>query len=196
MKFAAAVLAAGGSSRMGTPKQLLVIDGESLVQRAARLALQSGADPVLVIVGAASGAVTDAVRALPVRIVVNERWESGIASSIHSAVGHCGKAEALLILLCDQPDVTAAHLRQLAAAAEGGAEIAAASYEGTLGVPALFRANVYPELLRLKGDSGAKRVILAQPERVIAVPMEVASRDLDTREDAIRSGADPAGRQG
>lgn len=194
MKIAAAILAAGGSSRLPAPKQLLQLGGETLVRRAARAALSSGATPVIVVTGDAASAVELELKELPVVTVRNDQWRSGIASSVRAAVRACGDADALMILLCDQPKINSEEVNILMNAFEqGGRPIAAAAYGGSLGVPAIFHRSVWPELAQLSGDRGAKAIIFSDEERVTVVTMEAAAVDVDTPEDAIRIGANRGG---
>lgn len=182
----AVVLAAGGSTRLGRPKQLLELDGEPLVRRAARIAAEAGYDPVVVVVGAEGEAVTRALGGAFLA-VTNPDWSAGAASSIRRGL------EALrtlrpgvggaLIVTCDQPLVEARHLAALAAALGPDRQIAASRYAGTLGVPALFARAVFGELLALTGEAGAKRVVLRDPERVASVELPEAGRDVDTEAD-------------
>ena len=116
---AAVVLAAGGSTRLGRPKQLLTRDGETLVHRAARLALESGAARVLVVVGAHADEVRAAVAALPVECLANPAWSSGMASSLRLAAEALASHDgATLLLVCDQPALEVAHLHALREAAQ------------------------------------------------------------------------------
>lgn len=185
----ALVLAAGGSRRLGRPKQLLALGGEPLVHRAARLALEAGATPVWVVLGADGGAVRAAVADLPVRCVYNAEWEEGVASSIRSGVVAAGAWEpaptALLVLLVDQPRVDAPLLERLLAEhrAAPGRRVACA-YGGGLGVPALFPAADFQALGRLRGDRGARALLRDAREAVIAVPFPGGEVDVDRPEDA------------
>jgi molybdenum cofactor cytidylyltransferase len=157
------VLAAGFSRRRGSPKQLVTIDGETLIHRAARIASEVG--EVIV--------VTTPEFQVPFRMVMNPA-NDGIASSIRAGVAACDGD--VLITLCDQPHVTADHLRALANA---NAPIAASAYNGILGVPAYFARRFRDELLSLRGDQGAKRIIEAHRDVVVAIPFEDASIDVD-----------------
>jgi molybdenum cofactor cytidylyltransferase len=191
MKFAAAVLAAGGSSRLGEPKQLLRYRGQTLVRRAALLALGAEAEPVLIITGADAPLVEREVADLPVRIIRNEQWEEGMATSVHAAVRGAG-TDPLLLLLCDQPRVTEEDVKMLMVEHERGAsQITAAAYEGTVGAPAIFSAATFGELLELRGDHGAKPVIERDPSRVSALPMPSAAADVDRPDDARSIESDP-----
>ena len=189
--IAAAVLAAGGSTRLGAPKQLLQLNGETLVHRAVRSAIDSGVDRVIAIVGYSADLVIRELNDLEVTIVRNDAWHSGMSGSLRAAVRAADGYDALLIMLCDQPLVTAMDLRILLSAfAAEGRGIAAASYGQSLGVPAVFASSLFPELLATTGDKGAKSVILADEDRVTAVTIAAAAMDVDSPEDAIRIGAD------
>ena len=159
------VLAAGFSRRRGSPKQLVVIDGETLIHRAARIASEVG-DVIVV--------TTPSFADLEFRVVINEEAEEGIASSIRAGVAACD--DDVLITLCDQPHVTADHLRALVNA---NAPLAATAYGGTVGVPAYFAREFRDELMTLRGDQGAKRIIEAHRDVVKAIAFEAAAVDVD-----------------
>jgi molybdenum cofactor cytidylyltransferase len=161
------VLAAGFSRRLGSPKQLVVFEGETLIGRAARIAGEVG-DAIVVTTLAFADAVSG------VLVVINDEAEEGMASSIRAGVAACD--DDVLIMLCDQPHVTADHLRAIAGC---GAPIAATAYSGTLGVPAYFARRFRDELLALRGDHGAKRVVEAHRELVTAIAFEDAVFDVD-----------------
>src|SRR5438093_994070 len=142
-RVAAVVLAAGGSSRMGSPKQLLGWNGESLVRRAAKMAIASRCMAVFVVVGAYAEAVAREIEDLPVTRVENPRWLDGMGSSIRVGVEAVAAAhppfDAVLITLADQPAVTSALLDRLISAGEKApAGLVACEYAGTIGAPALF----------------------------------------------------------
>ena len=160
------VLAAGFSRRRGSPKQLAMFEGETLIARAARIAASVGDAIVVTTPEFATG--------LQARVVINDEAEEGMASSIRAGVAACD--DDVLIMLCDQPHVTAAHLRALA---DARAPIAASAYAGTLGVPAYFAREFRAELLALRGDRGAKAIIDAHRELVAAVPFEEGAVDVD-----------------
>jgi molybdenum cofactor cytidylyltransferase len=167
------VLGAGSSTRLGSPKQLVQFQGEALLHRAARVAREVA--PTIVVIRKGACAMRDSVRDLDVIIVENAEADEGMASSLR-----CGVAAAtgdVLITLCDQPHVTAEHLRALA---ESGAAIAATQYKGIAGVPALFASKFRSELMALRGDVGAKRVIEAHRDEVLSIPFELAAFDVDT----------------
>ncbi len=181
---AAIILAAGGSLRLGRPKQLLVFEGETLLARAVRVATESKARPVIVVLGALADECANAIAGQPVRIVTNKEWKEGIASSIRAgleAVAH--ETDAAVILLCDQPGLSAAHVDALIAA---GKSIAASAYGGSLGTPAYFEKEFFPELLALRGDTGARALFKKYADKVAPVDFPGGLRDIDTPEDAAR----------
>jgi molybdenum cofactor cytidylyltransferase len=171
------VLAAGASKRLGRPKQLVQFEGETLLARAVRIA--SSVAPTIV--------VTRPEFAFP-GAVVNEHAEEGIASSIRLGVAAC--EGDVLLMTCDQPHITSEHLRALI---DAHAPIAATAYSGILGVPAFFAREFRDELLALTGDTGARRVIEAHLDVVVAVPFAPASLDIDTMADLLVYRRRPAG---
>ncbi len=190
---AAVVLAAGASTRLGRPKQLVRIDGEPLVRRAARTALAAGCRPVLVVLGAAGAAVGGAVADLPVRRVTNPRWLDGVGASIACGVRAvaAGRPAGCIVLPCDQPRLTAGVLTALIERfAAGGAAAVACGYGGTAGPPALFAPELFDRLSALTGDRGAKRV-LRGCAAVAVVDFPGGDLDVDTDADLLRA-TDPA----
>ena len=189
--MAALVLAAGASSRLGQPKQLVKFNGERLLDRAIRLAKEAGASPVFVVLGADYERMLEALAESPdgpetgVRILINKAWKSGMSSSIRlgaTAAERVG-AEDLLVLGCDQPAVTAEHLRELCEASKR--EHAVASYYWQRrGIPALFPAFSFHALQELAGDAGARELL--QDEAVLTVPLPGGEFDIDTPEDLDR----------
>lgn len=177
MKTVAAVLASGSSLRLGEPKQLLDFRGMPLIRHAAIVALGAGCDETIVI-----GSYRDALEALDVTVIDNPHAAEGMSTSIRLAVAHARGARVLLTL-CDQPMIEAEHLRALVAT---DALIAATAYENTIGVPAVFAAELAHELLALRGDRGARAVIRAHPGDVVALRCEAAAIDIDTMDDYLR----------
>ncbi len=186
MSVAAVVLAAGGSRRLGQPKQLVLWKGEALVRRAARLALEAGCRPVRVVLGAEAEACRQALAGLDVEPILNPAWGEGMASSLRAGIRQLPEeAEAILLLACDQPHLEVSHLAGLLAVQAAGPEATVASaYGGVRGVPALFPRRRLPELAALEGDRGA-RALLAGPE-VREVPFPGGAFDLDAPEDLER----------
>jgi CTP:molybdopterin cytidylyltransferase MocA len=188
MPVAAIVLAAGASRRLGQPKQLLMLGTETLLERVIRLANEAGAKPVIVVLGAHSEQICAAValnqlnHAVP---VLNSTWEQGMASSIHSALGAldaCApQAPGALILTCDQPRLTSAHLRALlqAFAAQPAPAIVASAYAGILGIPAVFPRQVFADLRALRGDKGARALLMQPPCSMISLLFPGGEIDID-----------------
>jgi molybdenum cofactor cytidylyltransferase len=180
MSIAAVVLAAGSSSRLGEPKQLLEFDGEPLLKRVSRVALAAGCDPVLVVLGAQAELCRTAIAELPVQVLENDEWQTGLASSIRCGISAVPEsAAAAMLLTCDQPHVSATLLRELIAASSGGRTIAASRYAETLGIPALFPRSSFCDLLALMGDAGAKRLLLKDVGAVASVLFPEGALDID-----------------
>jgi len=181
----AVILAAGASSRLGTPKQLLQFEGASLLRHAALAASRSRAADVIVLLGADAPAMMKELDGLRVRTVENPLWREGIGSSIRSAVSALGAGcDGVLVMLCDQPRLTSAHLDALIDAFERRPDRPAASvYAGSAGVPALFPRAMFGELLRLAGDNGAKRLLTSRMENLSLVPWPDGAHDVDTATD-------------
>lgn len=188
-RVAAVLLAAGGSSRLGVPKQLLTIAGKPLVRRAARSAIDAGLSPVHVVLGAHADDVAAALCEEPIQVVLNTDWPTGVASSIRAGVSslHDADVDALVLMVCDQPRLASQVLRELLDAhARFARPIVASRYGGSLGTPALFARGVWHELNALGADTGAKPVILRDPTRVAVVDFPQGAWDVDAQADAAR----------
>jgi molybdenum cofactor cytidylyltransferase len=204
----AVILAAGGSSRLGQPKQLLTFRGETLVGRAVRAAAEAGCEPILVVVGENSEAIKLALDIRESRIssfsglervprppppprpaiIENGEWRRGVGTSIRRGLEQLpNMVEAVVLLACDQPYLDASIVSQLLAARiETGKPIVASSYADTLGVPALFDRSCFDDLLALPDDSGAKSLMAARPNDIAAIPFEKGAIDIDTPADFQR----------
>lgn len=183
---AAVVLAAGASRRLGQPKQLLILDGETLLARSVRLAFEAGVAQVLVVVGAQAELIGADVPAGIAAVVMNDEWEQGIASSIHAGVKAIdGVARGVLMLACDQPRLSAEHLRGLIEtfAAQGEASIVASTYAGVLGIPAVFPRETFADLLALSGDKGARALLMQPPCPLIVLAFDGGEVDIDEPDD-------------
>lgn len=187
LRLAGLVLAAGGATRFGAPKQLAALDGEPLVRRAVRLAGACCDAGVVAVTGAHAATVGAALDGSGARIVVNNDWPSGMGGSLACGVAALpADADGCLVLLCDQPAVDAADLAALVAAwRQSPRQAAAAAYGEVRGVPAIFPADLWPALSALRGDRGARAVLAALP-RLTAVPMPHAAMDVDTVADLQR----------
>ena len=187
MGIGAIVLAAGGSSRLGVPKQLLEFHGETLVRRATKAALESVCDRVVVVIGNHAQNIRQEIDDLPVALIENENWQSGISSSIRAGLEKLSSQGGIVITLCDQPFVTAALLTELISThCKTRRPIVASTYGTTRGVPAFFAAELFNELLSLTKDEGARRIIASHPERVATVNFPQGVIDIDTAEDRKR----------
>lgn len=178
------VLAAGGSTRLGRPKQLEPFGGRPLVAHVLAELAASSCDRTAVVLGANAELVSSAVaRQRPVRIP-NPDWREGIASSIRLAARWAAeqRASALVLVLADQPLLDASHVDRLVGAWQGGARCAGSRYEGVVGVPAVFDESLFADLLDLGGDRGAARVLAAAGAQEIAWPQ--GKIDVDTEEQA------------
>lgn len=181
------VLAAGGSIRMGRPKQLLQLEGKTLIRRAAETAL-AVAGPVVVVTGANAELVAAEIRDLPIQIVVNPHWAKGMGSSIRVGASALSAArpdlDALLITLCDQVRVSPATLHRLIQAHEKtGKGLCCAAFDETFGPPVLVTRAYFPELLDLADAHGAKHVLMNHPADLLHVPCPEAALDVDTPAD-------------
>jgi len=187
-KCAVIILAAGNSSRLGSPKQLLVYHNKTLIQNCIDHAKQVQAKPLIVVLGAHKELIKSQIDTLNITVVENDNWESGMASSITSAVKTLQDSfpdtDGLILMVCDQPFVDWKILSKLLLKQkETGKAIVASSYEGINGTPAFFHRSLFTELLDLKGDSGAKKILEKYKNSLACVSFEAGSIDIDTSED-------------
>jgi|tagenome__1003787_1003787.scaffolds.fasta_scaffold20952127_2 molybdenum cofactor cytidylyltransferase len=188
LPVAAVILAAGAATRMGRLKQLLPYRGRTLVQHAVDQALQACFDPVVVVVGAESAAVRSTVASLKTVIVDNPFWKAGMGSSVSAGVRWLQKegteAAAVALLLGDQPLVTADDLKEMRSRIHlSTADVIAAEYDGTLGVPALFKRSLFSALSALPPSAGARNLLRQAGLRVEPFPLPAAALDVDTPAD-------------
>jgi len=191
---AAIILAAGPSSRLGQPKQLVGFGGESLLERALRLAKEAKASPVLAVLGANFAPICASIPfdgAIP---VFNEKWAQGMSTSIHAGLNEADvrapEVTGALVLACDQPRLSSVHLRALldAFAAQDKPTIVASAYAGIHGIPAVFPRSVFPKLHALHGDKGARVLLEKPPCPLIALPFEGGEVDIDLPSDLANLG--------
>ncbi len=172
---------------MGRPKQLLSIDGELLLVHSIKLAIQSGMKTIVVL-GANEKEHRAAIGKLPVQIVENMRWETGMGSSLKTGLKYLLQVdpgiEAIIVMVCDQPLLTTAHLKNLNQLYdESGKLVVASHYSGTAGVPALFHKSLFSEILSLSDEQGAKKIIQSHQNETVTVDFPDGAIDLDTPED-------------
>lgn len=184
----AIVLAAGGSSRFGQPKQLLTFQGETLIQRAVRAAERSGCGRIAVVVGEQRDLIETELRETTASVIRNPNWQRGLGTSIAVGMQHLldvqPKVEAAVVLACDQPFVDSGAITALIAKQKtSGKPIVASAYANTLGIPALFARSCFGALLALPDDTGAKGLIASHPDDVARVEFAAGAIDIDTPAD-------------
>jgi len=182
---AAILLAAGDSSRLGKPKQLLLYKGRTLLQNALSTAISSRLNPIIAVLGADATFIGKKIEETNIHIVYNPEWQEGIASSIRRGIQELEKmdpgADAAIIMVCDQPHITSSLLNDLLMVQQQTKKpIAASHYNGVPGTPALFHKTIFPELLLLKGDKGAGSILRQQVSRVATVAFPLGAIDIDT----------------
>lgn len=180
------ILAAGGSRRLGQPKQLLYIMGEPLLRRIVRIAADAQPDHLIVVLGSSAYDCVPVIKHCGADIVVNPFWESGLAGSIRLGVERAEEegADAILLLLADQPWLNAEVIQQFFNRMNGEPDmVIAASYEGILGAPMMFGSAWFAKLKTLEGDQGAKNIVAREGNRVQVVEWSDGAVDVDTPED-------------
>lgn len=184
----AVVLAAGGASRFGSSKQIASWEDGTLVHHAVTVAADCCGARNLLLVGHDWQAVRDACKPLPGFMVINDRYADGMGSSLALAVRTIRHAaSAIIVLLADQPLVTAQHISELKSAWSGKSrEIVASAYAGTLGAPALFASGCFDKLASLDGDEGARTILQDPAFDVRTINFEGAADDVDTVDDLAR----------
>jgi molybdenum cofactor cytidylyltransferase len=183
----AAILAAGASTRFGSPKQLVRIAGSPVLHELISSAAYVAGRSVTVVLGAHAREIAPALRQSAASVIVNRDWQEGLASSIRVAVESAPpRCDGLMLLLADQVAITADDLRHLYAAwKRHPILIAAALFDGAPGLPAIFPRWALPGLLELRGDRDPKQVIRRNADQLVRIPMPNASVDLDTPEDLL-----------
>lgn len=182
------VLAAGAGRRLGgRPKALLRHRGEYLVDRAVRIAREGGCEPVLAVLGARAEEVLRlADPQTAAGAVVNPDWESGLGSSLRAGLAAVPPdAGAVLILLADQPFISAEAVGRVVRAHRGGADLAAAAYAGRRGHPVLIAARHLEQVARsARGDGGAREFLRAHEAGIALVDCTGEGRPADIDEPA------------
>ncbi len=187
------ILAAGASTRLGQPKQLVQMGGTTLLESTCRTALSIDNQGVTVVLGAHCEAIKPTIQHLPVRTVINENWESGMGSTIACGVASLPQdAEAVLLLLCDQPFVSTKLLTDLVEKwRHNPGHIIAAAYGGSFGPPAVFGREYFGGLASLQGQQGAKKLMESQRDKLLLVDFPEGSLDIDTPDDLHRIAPKP-----
>ncbi|WP_263368331.1 nucleotidyltransferase family protein [Edaphobacter bradus] len=183
MSIAAVIVAAGASSRLGEPKQLVRLGNETLLERTVRVARDAGCSPIIVVLGSDYLQILTGCSLGDVVTVINDQWQEGMGSSIRWGVHACknvaGKVDGAVILTCDQPAVTAEHLMRLMLKNE----IKASRYAARNGVPAFFPNKHFDALMALKGDAGARELLKDARYEELAN----GELDVDTSDDLERA---------
>ncbi|HVV53758.1 MAG TPA: nucleotidyltransferase family protein [Mucilaginibacter sp.] len=184
----ALILAAGSSSRLGTPKQLLRYKNDNLLQHAINAAMGAGVKDIVVVLGAYAEQVKGHISGENLHVVFNPDWQTGMASSIQAGIKAVQQMQtppdAAIVSVCDQPFISADIFNALLSEQRRtGKPIAACRYGDTIGVPALFHDSLFESLLKLNGDSGAKAIIRPHPKDVAIVSFPAGSIDIDTMDE-------------
>ena len=182
------ILAAGSSSRFGEPKQLLVHQNKTLLQNAIDAAIGSKADQVIVVLGANAKQVSDGIEKSGIYVLINTEWEEGMASSVRNGLNELlftnSSTDAVILMVCDQPYVSSELIDEIIDIyRRTGKKIITCDYGETTGPPTLFHHSFFNELMQLKGDTGARKIIQHHPNEVATIPFPEGKVDVDTKED-------------
>lgn len=188
MSTAIIILAAGNSSRMGQPKQLLRFNGHTLLDNVINESLKTKFRPVVVVLGAYAAAIKQASANKDVVYAINKDWESGMSSSISfglkTALNIDAEIENAIITVADQVHISSEILEELHRKQQlTKKNILAAAYSQTTGTPALFNKRYFGELLTLTGKNGAGRLIKQYIDDTATIPFELGKFDIDTETD-------------
>jgi molybdenum cofactor cytidylyltransferase len=186
--YAIIILAAGNSSRLGEPKQLLKYQDKTLIRHVTEAAIAANSSAVIVVTGSNASLIEKELDPLPYRAVYNSNWESGMASSVVAGVNELltmqTEIAGAVFAVSDQPFVTSELFEALIEkASEGNSGIVASSYDGTLGTPVLFSSKYFSSLLTLSGAEGAKKLLKRFADDISLIPFPKGSIDIDTQQD-------------
>ncbi len=190
-EYGIVILAAGNSSRLGEPKQLLQFQGKSLIRHIAEAALETVGDNVIVVTGSNAEAIETELKSLPCKLAFNTDWQEGMSASIKTGINalqlYNQPVKGAILAVSDQPFVSAEVFNALIINFEETAKgIVACRYSDSLGTPAFFAASYFPTLLQLTGTEGAKKLFKRFPDDVSAYPFPQGNIDIDTQEDYKR----------
>lgn len=187
-KIPVILLAAGGSSRMGQPKQLIPWGEKTLIEHQVETLINIG-NPVIVVLGNASESVIPLLEKYDIKISINKNWETGLGSSVVSGINYVTEnfsdTKGVMTTLLDLPLISVQHYQNLLKTFQPGTGqiIISTSADGWKGVPAVFDKCYFDELKALKGDEGAKNIIRKHMDKTIGMDCGVMLKDLDTPED-------------
>ena len=180
------IMAAGASRRLGQPKQLVKYQGETLVRRISKEALNTEIGHVTVVTGHDHEKVAHEIKDLEIDIFYNQEWEEGLGASIRNGLKYVLKPDtnAILLTMVDQPYVDGAHLKKLANAYDPSRPmIIASAYSSTFGVPVLFDSRYFEEMMQLKGDEGGKKIFANYLRDIVEIPFIEGAIDIDEKKD-------------
>lgn len=189
MKISILILAAGNSNRLGQPKQLVEFEGQTLIERITQTALTVSGE-VLVVLGANIEMIKPKLKAFSnrINIIENVHWKDGMGTSISIGIENlASKSDAILILLTDQPLISQVLLQNIMQTfADKEYPIVACDYGNQLGVPILFDKSFFPDLIKLKGEQGAKSFLKSYPEKIASIAFKEGLFDIDTPDDLLK----------
>jgi len=187
-KYGIIILAAGNSSRIGKPKQLLVYNNKSLIRHIADESIEAVGRNVIIVLGADARLIEPESNAAEIIVVENAGWQMGMASSIRTGLSAMlamqPSVDGIILTVCDQPFVSADVFKELISLKENtDKEIIACAYDDTIGTPALFSKNYFAKLLDLKGEEGAKNILMQYNEDLVTISFPLGGKDIDTMDD-------------
>ncbi len=182
------ILAGGASTRMGRPKQLLQYNGKTLLNHAVNEAINAKADAVVVILGKNADLFEGEIDKEEVRVVINENWKEGMASSVRLGLDTLLKIkpyiDAVIFMVCDQPHISSSVLNELITKQQKTTkQIVTCNYGESIGPPALFHKKYFRDLARLNGDVGARNIIEQNIHDVAMILFPEGKIDIDTEDD-------------
>jgi molybdenum cofactor cytidylyltransferase len=182
------ILAAGSSSRLGQPKQLLEFQGTTLIRHITQIAVNAVGKSVVVMLGSNCSLIHSHLTHLPVHIVYNPDWAQGMTSSLRKGLMalkyFSPDTECAIFAVCDQPYITPdLFLEMISVGGKSPKPIVACLYNNVLGTPVLFKKEYFDALLSLKDSEGARKILQTHPESVEAVPFPMGIFDVDTMQD-------------
>ncbi|HTB24041.1 MAG TPA: nucleotidyltransferase family protein [Puia sp.] len=180
------ILAAGNSSRMGEPKQLMMYNNKTFLQHIIAESKNALLDPVICVTGYESDLISESISGMEVSIVYNEYWSEGMGSGISAGIKQLllSDVDSVILTVSDQPYVTSDLFgTMLKMKVRSGKRIVACSYAGTLGTPVLFSKEYFNQLKSLSGNQGAKNIVKLNLPDVCSVEFEKGEIDIDTKED-------------
>jgi molybdenum cofactor cytidylyltransferase len=190
MNVSIIILAAGASSRMGVPKQLLLVEGKTLIKRIGEIAMDTPSHPIVMVLGANRTMIKPELEKMPITIIDNPQWENGMSSSIKMGLAGAyltqKDIDAAIFLTVDMPYVSVELINNMIIKANENPDsqiVACKHSQQTIGIPVLFKRSLFADLLELKGDEGAKKIVLKNKATSVFVDFPEGKFDLDTMEE-------------